>query len=113
LIARSNGVEPREFEYESLIVAAGASHSYFDHSDWEQDALGLKAVEDAVADPAAELVIHLVPVLLHGGTWLFENIGVVHIPLETMEVIESRAATHLPYRVLNDGPSSLNGSARR
>jgi NADH dehydrogenase len=33
--------------YDTLIVAAGASHSYFDHPKWEPFAPGLKTVEDA------------------------------------------------------------------
>jgi NADH dehydrogenase len=34
--------------YDYLIVAAGARHSYFGHSDWEGHAPGLKSLEDAV-----------------------------------------------------------------
>ena len=37
-----------EFNYDFLIVAAGARHSYFGHSEWEQRAPGLKSVEDAI-----------------------------------------------------------------
>jgi NADH dehydrogenase len=37
-----------EIEFDYLIVAAGARHSYFGHDDWERDAPGLKTVEDAV-----------------------------------------------------------------
>src|SRR5438128_4623546 len=33
--------------YDYLIVAAGASHAYFGHDDWEALAPGLKTVEDA------------------------------------------------------------------
>jgi NADH dehydrogenase len=33
--------------YDSLLVAAGASHHYFGHPEWEQYAPGLKTVEDA------------------------------------------------------------------
>ena len=33
--------------YDSLIVAAGAGHHYFNHPEWEKDAPGLKTVEDA------------------------------------------------------------------
>lgn len=33
--------------YDSLIVAAGASHSYFGHNEWEEVAPGLKTIEDA------------------------------------------------------------------
>jgi NADH:ubiquinone reductase (H+-translocating) len=34
-------------EYDTLIVATGASHQYFGHDDWEQFAPGLKTIEDA------------------------------------------------------------------
>ncbi|HVS39226.1 MAG TPA: NAD(P)/FAD-dependent oxidoreductase [Gemmataceae bacterium] len=34
--------------YDSLIVAAGARHHYFNHPEWEKDAPGLKTVEDAL-----------------------------------------------------------------
>lgn len=35
------------FEYDSLVVAAGASHAYFGHDEWEPLAPGLKTIEDA------------------------------------------------------------------
>lgn len=38
----------REISYEYLIVAAGASHAYFGHDDWEPFAPGLKTIEDAL-----------------------------------------------------------------
>ena len=37
-----------ELAYDSLIVAAGARHSYFGHDDWAEDAPGLKTIEDAL-----------------------------------------------------------------
>jgi NADH:ubiquinone reductase (H+-translocating) len=37
-----------EIPYDYLIVAAGASHAYFDHDDWEPLAPGLKTIEDAL-----------------------------------------------------------------
>jgi NADH:ubiquinone reductase (H+-translocating) len=37
-----------KIEYDYLIVAAGARHSYFGHDDWEICAPGLKTIEDAV-----------------------------------------------------------------
>src|SRR5580698_609858 len=36
-----------ELPYDYLIVAAGASHSYFGHDEWEPFAPGLKTIEDA------------------------------------------------------------------
>jgi len=37
-----------EVRYDSLIVAAGASHAYFGHDEWEEFAPGLKNIEDAL-----------------------------------------------------------------
>ncbi len=37
------------FEYDYLIVAAGAGHAYFGHDDWAQHARGLKTLDDALA----------------------------------------------------------------
>jgi NADH dehydrogenase len=37
-----------EVGFDYLIVAAGARHSYFGHDEWEQDAPGLKTLEDAL-----------------------------------------------------------------
>src|ERR1035441_6310446 len=37
-----------ELGYDYLVVAAGASHAYFGHDDWEPLAPGLKTVEDAL-----------------------------------------------------------------
>ncbi len=34
--------------YDYLIVATGATHSYFGHGEWEKDAPGLKSIEDAL-----------------------------------------------------------------
>jgi NADH dehydrogenase len=36
-----------EIPYDTLVVAAGARHSYFNHPEWEALAPGLKTVEDA------------------------------------------------------------------
>ncbi len=36
-----------EMQYDYLIVAAGATHSYFGHDEWEKCAPGLKTIEDA------------------------------------------------------------------
>ncbi|MBS0265490.1 MAG: NAD(P)/FAD-dependent oxidoreductase, partial [Planctomycetes bacterium] len=35
--------------YDQLIVAAGATHSYFGHPEWERLAPGIKSIEDATA----------------------------------------------------------------
>jgi NADH dehydrogenase len=41
-------LEEGEIGYDYLIVAAGASHAYFGHDDWEPFAPGLKTIEDAL-----------------------------------------------------------------
>jgi NADH:quinone reductase (non-electrogenic) len=56
LLAEANGLDARkrrvifsdgEIEYDTLVVATGASHQYFGHDEWEKFAPGLKTVEDA------------------------------------------------------------------
>jgi NADH:ubiquinone reductase (H+-translocating) len=37
-----------EIPYDYLIIAAGASHAYFEHDEWEPLAPGLKTIEDAL-----------------------------------------------------------------
>ena len=38
----------RVFDYDYLIIATGARHSYFGHDEWEKLAPGLKSLEDAI-----------------------------------------------------------------
>jgi NADH dehydrogenase len=38
----------RALDYDTLVVAAGATHSYFGHDEWHERAPGLKSIEDAV-----------------------------------------------------------------
>ena len=38
----------QELAYDYLVVAAGATHAYFGHDDWEPYAPGLKTIEDAL-----------------------------------------------------------------
>ena len=38
-----------EMAYDFLLLATGATHSYFGHADWAKLALGLKTVDDALA----------------------------------------------------------------
>jgi NADH:quinone reductase (non-electrogenic) len=40
-------IPAREIPYDFLILAPGSRHSYFGHTEWEEFAPGLKAVEDA------------------------------------------------------------------
>ena len=59
-----------------LVVATGATHSYFGHDEWEQHAPGLKTLEDAFAEIARQTLIgefrridphHARILLLEGG----------------------------------------------
>ena len=59
--------------------------------------IGQKYIRAGLVD---EISIHLVPVLFGGGTRMFEHLGGEHIQLETVEVIENPAATHLPFRIV-------------
>jgi dihydrofolate reductase len=47
-----------------------------------------------------EMNIHVAPLLLGGGTRLFEDHGEALVGLECTRVLESPKATHLSYRVL-------------
>src|SRR5689334_17781062 len=42
-----DGEHDNEIGYDTLIVATGVTHAYFGHDDWEQNAPGLKTIEDA------------------------------------------------------------------
>ncbi len=46
--ARRLRFDGAELGYDFLILAAGATHSYFGHGDWEPHAPGLKTIEDAL-----------------------------------------------------------------
>lgn len=67
----------------------------------EKDVLvagGAEAIQGCLATGRVdEIQIHIAPVLLGGGTRLFE--GVTGLDLEPIRVIESPAVTHLKYRV--------------
>jgi dihydrofolate reductase len=47
-----------------------------------------------------ELSIHLVPIMLGGGTRMFEHIGEQHIQLEQTGIVSTAVATHLRLRVV-------------
>jgi NADH dehydrogenase len=56
-----------ELAYDTLVVAAGASHSYFGHPEWEPLAPGLKTVEDATEIRARVLTAFEIAERLGGG----------------------------------------------
>ena len=61
---------------------------------------GASIIQQALAAGLVdELFLHLAPVILNSGTRLFEHLG-GPIQLERTEVLESRHATHLRYRIL-------------
>ena len=47
-----------------------------------------------------QIYIHLVPVLFGSGTRLIEELGDGHVQLETTDVIETKEAIHLRFRVV-------------
>jgi dihydrofolate reductase len=62
---------------------------------------GASIIQQALAAGLVdELFLHVAPVILGSGTRLFDHLG-GPIQLERAEVIESRYATHLRYRILN------------
>jgi NADH:ubiquinone reductase (H+-translocating) len=48
LLSKSVNIGDRDLQYDFLILATGARHSYFGHAEWERLAPGLKSLEDAV-----------------------------------------------------------------
>lgn len=49
LSARVVHAGPHAFAFDHLVVATGATHSYFGHPEWAEHAPGLKRIEDATA----------------------------------------------------------------
>jgi NADH dehydrogenase len=124
-----------DFDY--LILAAGTTHSYFGHDDWELHAPGLKTVEDALeirrrilsaferaeraADPA-ERDANLTFVVVGGGPTGVEMAGAIaEIAFQTMtrefRTIDSSTARVILLegtdRVLSTYPDRLSASALR
>src|SRR5580658_11172985 len=48
-VARQVLTENGPVPYDQLVIAAGATHSYFGHEGWEAFAPGLKSIEDALS----------------------------------------------------------------
>lgn len=122
-------------EYDYLVVATGATHSYFGHDDWEPLAPGLKTVEDALtmrarvlkaferaeADPSDSERLLTFVVVGAGPTGVelagaLEEIA-VHALGDEFDVVDPATARVILIegtdRVLPPYPESLSASARR
>ena len=135
LDARTLTVDDDVVGYDFLVVATGATHSYFGNDEWEPFAPGLKTVEDALtmrarvlsafekaeADP--EDAVRLLTFIVVGGgptgvelAGALEEIAVHALGKEFDMVDPSTARVILVEgadRVLPPYPPSLSGSARR
>jgi dihydrofolate reductase len=85
-------VDSVEAALEQAKQAAGAKDISITGANVAQQFLKLGLID--------EISIHLVPVLFGSGTRLFEGLDSEHIPLETVEVIETAEAIHLRFRVV-------------
>jgi NADH dehydrogenase len=79
-------LEGLDLSYDYLIVAAGATHAYFGHPEWEQFAPGLKTLEDALEIRRRVLLA-------------FEN--------AEREVIAQRSCPPLNFVVIGAGPTGV------
>lgn len=72
--------------------AAGDKHILIHGGNTAQQLIALGGVD--------EIFIHLVPVLFGSGTRLYEHVGGGHVQLETTEVLETKEAIHLRFRII-------------
>jgi dihydrofolate reductase len=82
---------------ESALEQAKAAAGEKDVAEMGGPDIGLQFIEAGLVD---EISIHLVPVLLGDGTRMFEHLGGEQVQLETTSVIETPAAIHLGFRVV-------------
>ncbi|MBS1726658.1 MAG: NAD(P)/FAD-dependent oxidoreductase [Armatimonadetes bacterium] len=126
-----------ELDYDFLVVAAGARHSYFGHDEWAKDAPGLKTVEDATeirkrilsafeeAEREAFLTGNHTPVnfaIVGGGPTGVELAGAIagiarQALVEDFHEIDTRKARVMLFegmdRILGMYPPELSASAER
>jgi NADH dehydrogenase len=124
-------------EYDYLVVATGATHSYFGHDDWAVHAPGLKSVEDALeirrriflayeaaereSDPARQREWLTFAVVGAGPTGVELAGALGEIGLETLahdfRTIDSRQVRVLLFegrsRILGTYPEVLSAAAQR
>src|SRR6266545_2485849 len=146
LLADAEGVDVERRElvlsdgrlgYDFVIVATGATHSYFGHSDWEPFAPGLKSLEDALeirkrillaferaereTDPARRRAL-LTFVLVGAGPTGVELAGAIaeisrNVLVSDFRSIDPREATiqvlEAGPRILPTFPPGLAGKAKR
>jgi NADH dehydrogenase len=123
-------------DYDFLVLAAGATHSYFGHDDWEKAAPGLKSLEDALEirrqfllafekaerepDPAKRRTL-LTFVLVGGGPTGAELAGAMaeisrHVLVSDFRTIDPRDARILLVeagpRILPSFPPELSSKAQ-
>jgi NADH dehydrogenase len=126
-----------ELPYDFLVIATGATHSYFDHPEWERYAPGLKTIDDALeirrrvliafeaaereADPVKQQE-WLTFVIVGGGPTGVELAGALsEIARQTMVRDFRRIRSDSARVILVEGrdrllppyPSSLSASAQR
>jgi NADH dehydrogenase len=120
----------RRLSYDHLVIATGATHSYFDHPDWAAHAPGLKTIEDALrlrsklllsfeqaeqADDAQERQRLLTFVVIGGGPTGVELAGAIaevarHSLVRDFKRIEPASARIL---LIEAGPRLLGGFPER
>jgi dihydrofolate reductase len=84
-----NGIESA---YETAQNLAGAKEISISGANVAQQLLELGLID--------ELSLHIVPVLFGSGVRLFEGLISDHIPLETIDVIQTPEVIHLRFRVV-------------
>lgn len=134
-VSLDNGTVLLSFDY--LVLAAGARHAYFGHTDWEQHAPGLKSLDDALemrrrfllsfeaaerASAAGERNALLTFVIVGGGPTGVELAGMIpevthHALTGEFRRIDPREARVLLLeggpRILPAFPSELSEQAQR
>jgi dihydrofolate reductase len=94
-------VDSVEAAFEKAKKLAGDKDVYITGANVAQQFIKLGLVD--------EISIHVVPLLSGSGTRLFEGLGGEHVQLETTEVIETKEAIHLRFRVIKQETRQIVG----